>query len=132
MPPKKWVGRSGFFFFFLNSNVYVWLSLCFKSAFYSHNLCLPLRTLLFFSSFDIKVQLFFFFLKQYFENVKKSLRSGGFREGRSGYSKHNFFSPPNWYLPKSPYTPTLLVDILTFKIFLQYLRWIRSNCFDFV
>ena len=30
MPKKKnWVGRSGFFF---NSNVYVWFSLCFKSA----------------------------------------------------------------------------------------------------
>ena len=31
MPKKNWVGRSGFFFFF-NSNVYVWFSLCFKSA----------------------------------------------------------------------------------------------------
>ena len=31
---KNWVGRSGLllFFFFFNSNVYVWLSLCFKSA----------------------------------------------------------------------------------------------------
>ena len=27
--------------------------------------------------------------------IKKSLRSGAFREGRSGYSKHNFFFWPN-------------------------------------
>ena len=42
----------------------------------------------FFSTFHIRVQLF---LKQFFENEKKSLRSVVFREGRSGYSKHNFF-----------------------------------------
>ena len=50
-----------------------------KARFYSHNKCLPLRTWLFsvvFSTLDIKVQLFCFLLKQFFENMKKSLRSG--------------------------------------------------------
>ena len=37
------------------------------------------------------MQLFCFLLKQFFENVKKKFTVGGFREGRSGYSKHNFF-----------------------------------------
>ena len=53
-----------------------------KAQFYSHNKCLPLRTYLvvfccFFSTFDIKVQFFCFLLKQFFENVKTSLRRGG-------------------------------------------------------
>ena len=50
-----------------------------------------------FSTFDIKMQLFCF--KTIFENVKKkSLRSGvggGVRQGRSDYSKHNFYFSPN-------------------------------------
>ena len=29
----------------------------------------------------------------FLENVEKSLQSRGFREGRSGYSKDNFFFP---------------------------------------
>ena len=40
------------------------------------------------------MQLFCFLLKQFFENVKKDYgrgEGGGFREGQSGYSKHNFF-----------------------------------------
>ena len=34
---------------------------------------------------------FYLVCKYFFENLKKSLQSGGFREVRSGYSKHNFF-----------------------------------------
>ena len=50
------------------------------------------KNLVVFSTFDIKVQLFCFLLKQCFENVKKkSLRSGFFREGRSSSCKHNIF-----------------------------------------
>ena len=49
------------------------------------------KNLVVFSTFHIKVQLFCFLLKQFFENMKKSLRSGDFREGRSGYSKRNYF-----------------------------------------
>ena len=33
---------------------------------------------------------FFYFVKYFLENVEKSLESGGFREGLSSYSKHNF------------------------------------------
>ena len=67
-----------------------------KVRFYSHNYCLPLRTWLFFvvfSTFHIKVQLFCFLLKQFFEIVKKkSLRSGGLeRVGRVTVNTTFFF-----------------------------------------
>ena len=36
----------------------------------------------------------FLLYKDVFEKLEKNLQSGSFREGRSGYSKHNFFFSP--------------------------------------